>query len=755
MSFPEVKSRKKFGESDGRVSKAQVPKRETSPVPPMDAIFTAGIRPALDPKTRIQSLKNNVHVSAQESIHDLVPLVPSEIVRRAVIRTVKAFPELNFFHLPTVLQSVGKLHPLLVGAVLAHAAFFDPISELNDGDRHDKWLGAESFLVTNYIYEKLTLEAIFNDYTFLLRPDLDIARALLLLSVVKWGHSEYYASWMLHGCAVRMVQSLDFDEAFNSRARQSIVLEKMKERTFWCAFALDRIISTGQNRIFVITQFKDIPFPTADHDFSMLTVGQPNDNNIIEDVEKMGHKFTPNSFLDTCEKYPQLIRECPFTAFLMQYAIWGEINNRFMKGNKELARSERPWDPDSGLYKIARNLEKFWAVIPNDWKWTTESFETSNLIFKKDTMLLVINCLYYLSIMLMHREFLPFLPYDIEKPMGPSDSQRLTSPPSEDYWVESARTYFQATRNLGSLLDAMLYDAQKSPPKKELLNAALVTPFYSFAAFACAIAASYGWNYYWMDPDHEKYSNNINNPRCLQKCYSRMVELLKAKEDSCSVTKNWLSISIKFQEINKFVAENRERAKQLDWGKPNLKDLKHSLDNLNTDLKNIEKSFPLLPPPFPHQQNTNSKMDNIFAPSNVEHYQYSQSLYPIGPNTTSYQQMSFMPPHSSFVPASYPQNAQHSHSSHGSSHNIPSPSNGNFSSQSTQASFSRQSNLPSNPSSSHQPPYAQYHAGSQPLLYPSSISQSSNGDIGLDLETDKLNLFFNDQELDLLLQFKG
>lgn len=731
----------------------------------MDAIFTPGIRPTIDPKLRIQSLKNNVHISSQSSVYELAPQLPRQVIRVAIERISSCFPELNFFYMPTIDQALEQFNPVLLTAIMAHAAFFTPFKVGGAQSPTDQWLGSQSFLVQNYVYEKLALEAIFNDYTFLLRPDLEVAQALLLLSIVKWGHNEYYAAWMLHGSAVRMIQALEFDEHFQSRAKYSPFLQELKVRTFWCAFCLDRIISTGENRCFIVSEYENMTLPKSDRDFIKSAMESPmNDFELPQHAKRYEHRVTTENYIRYFTKFPATVIDRDLCVFIKIYSIWGDIHRYMMKGGRGAFPTQCPWDPESIIGKITEELEEWWSLLPEEWKWSREKYYSSNFSVRKITLISTVNCLYYLSVIFLNREFFPFLPYETDKHVGPTEPPLLPSPPTETYWQDSARACFGSTRKLGEILNTLVEHELTQPEGTESKNAVMYTPFYAFTAFVCAIHANYGTQFYWMDPDHYKYVNDANSLNNLQTCYNKMLSFLQLKEDSCLVTKNWLGMVLKVQEMYKFVSGNKDRARQFDWGKNNFRKMKDSMELVSTDVKKIEKGFFQLPLP----QLQGIPMQNInSSPTSATAYQQAQlqgipsSSTTTSPSTTQIQASSKYqrppqplpaPPPAPPPMMQHPQQQQQLQQQPRDAGSHPmTPPNTHF----------QQTNFFSGPLQTSPLPTNMYAPFSAPVTAPPAImslasplhhDQNSNNN-HIETDTDKLSLLFNDQELDLLLQF--
>ncbi|CUS20807.1 LAQU0S01e15082g1_1 [Lachancea quebecensis] len=773
LTFPENKKSRR-PEAGFRVSKNEHAREASASLVPMDAIFTAGVRPQIEPHLCVPPVDGNTLPAwARGSIFDVVPLIPARVVREAVLRVVRSFPELNVFHLPTVLDSAEKLHPLLAGAAVALTSVFDPCRDAGSGSDSDasasQWLGVGSYQVVNKVCERLTLEAIFAKCHFLVEPSLDVACALLVLSVVKWGHSEYYAAWMLHGCATRMIQSMDSEESFLLKVKIYPLLRKMQTRAFWCAFVLDKIICAGQRKTFMLPDNPDMLLPVGDYEFSLATLDAAPEMDL---GVKFDQKVTLCSFLGQCRQNTAMLKKSPYAVFVYLWAIWGGVSKRVTRPDRDSAEFECPWNPESDVYKLNSMLEGIWALVPKEWKWSREKYLEEKPAIIKDNLMVTMNCVYYASTALINREYMPFLPHDIDKPVGPTD---LKDPPPfhENYWTESARKCFKSVRALSCILKTLLEEELGRSPGGKSKNAVLVTPYHSFIAFTCGLLANYGANFYWMDPDAEKYNDNPSNPDRLENCYNVAIGLLKTKEKDFAAAKNWLAVVLKMDEINRYVAQNRNSPKVSEWSKKCSKDLAPSLSGPKVDFKKVEKMLPLLPPPHTDgQQNA----ENMY-PSPVADSYYSQvglfSQKDLGPNSTFYR----APPSSASRPASqYRSPALMAHSAPMSFPLAPTAS------QSPKLSFpallpasaceplstnsAPQQLTNFNPNSSvRSVPAASYSVAPgpsvlSPQVVPSASSSSQqplpqHDERHVETDTDKLSLFFNDSELDLLLQFNG
>lgn len=721
------------------------------PAPPMDAIFSAGIIPNIDDEMiRFQSLKNNAHNSMFTSIQTLVNSTPKHYATMAMNRISVSFPEFVFLHPATFGKNIDRINPILVGSLLAACSFFCPLKDTDPQSAlfiSDRWLGADSFQVKNCLYEKLTMEAIFNNCLFLSKPDLEICQALLFLACVRWGHNEYYHSWMLHGCASRMIQALQFDERFQQKCRQEPLLNELNTRTFWSAFCLDRIISTGENRCFVMSKFQDMVLPIPDNQFLALSyndggnnVDAPLDSDLFNVSDKnvsigsrfnsYGSKSEPNNStydivnrnksltirnfysLNANERGEHKGRE--YCYYIKAYCLWGRINEYMMEGGRQVRPTEVPWDLENSVVgKLTYDLRKFWIEFPTEWKWDNFNF---NSIYWKDRrkaqLLLTLNCLYYLTEIFCIREYLPFLPNKIKGPCGPTEPPYLPDPPYPTYWVDTARKFFNLLRKLSSILEVVF--ALEKPLMDSEVHLIANSPFSAFCAFVCAVQCNYGAIFPYMDPDSVLYADTKRNN--LSHCSKVMIKILKSREKSCPVTKNWLHMAYKVQELYKHVSASETNKSTTAFNGIT------SSTNIRSDIK-LEEDQPKLgtssnaPVQIPNRTPKLSSLGDRHIPS-------TDSLA---------QAISQIPFDASLITSTTP---DISASSNNTQNNVFSPiSDGRRDNFFEFGQFKSQ-----NPTSTHS-------------VESSSTSNTPNHITDVRPETDKLSLLFSDQEFEMLMQF--
>ncbi|KKY16278.1 putative c6 transcription factor [Diplodia seriata] len=94
--------------------------------------------------------------------------------------------------------------------------------------------------------------------------------------------------------------------------------------------------------------------------------------------------------------------------------------------------------------------------------------------------------------MILHREYIPFIPLRSPKPQGPLDPPVFPSDEyavPEGFWEQSARELFKSAREVIDLLRIC-----------QEWNVLVETPIVGFAAYTAAFTGVYAINFPWMDP---------------------------------------------------------------------------------------------------------------------------------------------------------------------------------------------------------------------------------------------------------------
>ncbi|KHN96236.1 serine/threonine-protein kinase ppk6 [Metarhizium album ARSEF 1941] len=113
-----------------------------------------------------------------------------------------------------------------------------------------------------------------------------------------------------------------------------------------------------------------------------------------------------------------------------------------------------------------------------------------------------LNLLYYVSTLMLHREYFPFLPTPESEPRGPVDQPMLGAPAPEGWWDDSSRLLFGAAEHIA----AILHEASEC-------GVHLMTPFAGFCAFSAGYLNLYVAKYPRMNLGRSPRASD-----CLKMC---------------------------------------------------------------------------------------------------------------------------------------------------------------------------------------------------------------------------------------------
>lgn len=115
-----------------------------------------------------------------------------------------------------------------------------------------------------------------------------------------------------------------------------------------------------------------------------------------------------------------------------------------------------PWHPDSRFSHLRELLIDFQEGLSRNLRYSPRNTETH--IMYKNTLApySLMHIVYFLSVIVLHRAYLPFLPLRCSEPMGPLDdpslpADRYNAAP-DGFWRDSAREVFKAARQMMELV---------------------------------------------------------------------------------------------------------------------------------------------------------------------------------------------------------------------------------------------------------------------------------------------------------------
>lgn len=119
--------------------------------------------------------------------------------------------------------------------------------------------------------------------------------------------------------------------------------------------------------------------------------------------------------------------------------------------------NKAPWNPETTFWKLEQGLKGLTRALPGDLTLTPRN-TLAHIENNTSRHYTLMHSVHLLCSIALYREYMAFLPFDLDKPVGPVDEPTLPPEkfPLEDplYWENQARDCFKAARSLIDLLHA-------------------------------------------------------------------------------------------------------------------------------------------------------------------------------------------------------------------------------------------------------------------------------------------------------------
>ncbi|OJJ88167.1 putative C6 transcription factor [Aspergillus glaucus CBS 516.65] len=438
-----------------------------------------------------------------------------------------------------------ELNPLIPLGVLALTARFHPQlvvyhSPSSAGNPSNPFVASE--LYANALRSRLAGP----DGVNLAAPDLTRVQALLMLALHEWSMCRGKSAWLYVGMAIRMSQAmgLPFELENELPARDGprspggfrtdpkeqtsddVIAQETKRRTFWACFTLDRCLSSGKYRPRMIRAKKlGIQLP-SDNAFAFgervrtsrlnepvmrrpqsfgaqgvqipsirQSLGGLGDEKLQTNGASDAMAWSPisrrkDSTEEEIDRWEIGAEESVLSRVIRITRVWGSIAKWSCSGRR--AEQYPPWHPDSRFAKLRLMLNEFQDSLSRNLQYSPRNTDTH--IMYKNTLAsyMVMHVVFFLSVIVLHRANLPFLPMRCNEPVGPLDeppfSEKTGTPDS--FFRDSARELFKAGRQM---MDLVLTCAER--------GMLVENPLVGFAVYNAALLGIYAAHFPHMDPE--------------------------------------------------------------------------------------------------------------------------------------------------------------------------------------------------------------------------------------------------------------
>ena len=252
---------------------------------------------------------------------------------------------------------------------------------------------------------------------------------------------------------------------------QSLIQREIKRRTAYSCFMLDRFQASGRCRPQNISiEDLHVQLPCSEEDFQFgIDVKMPT---LMEQLTSPNNAEGPRTVAST-----QVL-----SIFIRLCEIWGRVSRWSSSGGR---RSEcyAPWEARSEFHKLRMQVEDFSNRLPPKLKFGARNI-SAHIAGQTITLYTSIQTLLSLCTMVLHREWLPFIPLRCSKPEGPLDEPTFPSGSAPNgFWEDSARHIFRSAR--------VIMDIVRITSERQVL---VESPQVGFAVWTAAFAGELSWH---------------------------------------------------------------------------------------------------------------------------------------------------------------------------------------------------------------------------------------------------------------------
>ncbi|KAK9415747.1 hypothetical protein SUNI508_10225 [Seiridium unicorne] len=392
------------------------------------------------------------------------PTIDFALMSAACQSFVQRFPEFGFIHQPTFFQDLqsGLVTPLKSAAILALCSGNKDFAQHEDiVDR------CADFARQNIIAKVLD------------RPDADTVQTLIILSLYEWGNGRGFQSWMYLGMAIRMGEALISVPAL-SDGEQTFMSREITCRTLWACFIMDCILSGGKGRKESFrSETVPFPLPISDDEFAFQIQPEGTRKLLSRHAYQSSLAPTADTGLDNLgsQHYLSIIIQ----GFDISSAVTNWINGGGRREEPNDA-SAYPWNESSKWNRMMSALRHWRSGLSPHWLYSRSNNNMRAFALRNQApSFAMVNLLYYVTVIFLHREYTPFLPHRVERPQGPIDPPLLPNTHPQGWWANSAQSLFDAAVSIVDTVQGLESNGVK-----------MRTPLMGFWMYTAAFTLQYG-----------------------------------------------------------------------------------------------------------------------------------------------------------------------------------------------------------------------------------------------------------------------
>ncbi|KAK4109619.1 hypothetical protein N656DRAFT_791766 [Canariomyces notabilis] len=315
---------------------------------------------------------------------------------------------------------------------------------------------SDASIASEYYADVLT-KALGGLRTSMTVASVERVQAFLMLGLYEWSQARPrvggMAAWMYVGVAIRMAQALglgDGDREPNKMVRsrpvqtsqhsmppgQRIIAKEIRRRTMFSCLILDRLLGCGKDRVSTIrSEDLQIQLPCSEVSF-----------DLSDDVYTGFLRPVPGQQIN------RPVSDSVLGRFVRLVDLWGEISKWSFAGGR-FTEEHPPWMPESNFYQLREKLDEFYSELPDHFRWSDSNYYKHEN-HQASSVYVSLHMLGAVCRIMLHREYIPFIPILCTRPVGPLDEPVFPDgqePPG--FWDASAEEIFHAAKEIVDLTE--------------------------------------------------------------------------------------------------------------------------------------------------------------------------------------------------------------------------------------------------------------------------------------------------------------
>ncbi|GAB1316622.1 hypothetical protein MFIFM68171_06832 [Madurella fahalii] len=387
--------------------------------------------------------------------------------------------ELPFLHLATLKEKLGsrfrakpsdtspEINLVLLGILTLTARFHSTLVSYLTVSRSSPAVSGppkarpavssqDASIASEYYADVLT-RALGGLRTSMTVASVERVQAFLMLGLYEWSQARPrvggMAAWMYVGVAIRMAQALGLGDGdrepgrvFRSRPVQTtqqamppgqrIIAKEIRRRTMFSCLILDRLLGCGRDRVSTIrSEDLQIQLPCSEVSF-----------DLSDDVYTGFLRPVPGM------QSNRPLSDSVLGRFVRLVDLWGEISKWSFAGGR-FTEEHPPWMPESTFFQLREKLKTFYRELPDHFRWSDSNYYKHEN-HQASSVYVSLHMLGAVCRIMLHREYIPFIPILCDRPVGPLDEPVFPDgqePPG--FWDASAEEVFHAAKEIVDLTE--------------------------------------------------------------------------------------------------------------------------------------------------------------------------------------------------------------------------------------------------------------------------------------------------------------